>query len=159
MKEIGERFQEARENIGISIEEAATDLKVENSMLQNLESGNIKAFENVVSLKYLIRDYSRYLGMNAEEVLDEYNEYLFDRTSKISLEDIKAAKKRLAKQSEMGKEKHVKSPYTNFKNRRKMSNLWIVFTILILIVTIFITVVYFVQNRPVKEDNTISYIR
>ena len=42
MKEIGERFREMRENIGIELEEAALDLKVTKEELRNIEIGNIK---------------------------------------------------------------------------------------------------------------------
>ena len=41
LKEIGEALKEARENIGISIEEAANDLKLRPSQIENLEAGNV----------------------------------------------------------------------------------------------------------------------
>ena len=77
MKEIGEALKEARENIGISIEEAANDLKLRPSQIENLEAGNREAFKDVFYLKYFIRDYSKYLGLNYEDMIDEFNEYLF----------------------------------------------------------------------------------
>ncbi len=158
MKEIGLQFQESRENIGISIDEVASDLKVEKQDLENLEAGNIKSFANVVSLKYLIRDYSKYLGLNAEDILDEYNEYLFDQTSKISLDDIKAAKKRLAREAEIQKEDKVRSPYTNSKKNE--SRIVFVIVLSILLVMIATVAIYFVfKQKPVKDDHTISYIR
>ena len=84
LKEIGEALKEARENIGISIEEAANDLKLRPSQIENLEAGNREAFKDVFYLKYFIRDYSKYLGLNYEDMIDEFNEYLFECTSKIS---------------------------------------------------------------------------
>lgn len=158
MKEIGERFEEAREAVGISTEEASSDLKVDEEQIQNIEAGNIKAFENVVSLKYLIRDYSKYLGLDAEEMLDEYNEYLFDCTSKISLEDIKAAKRKLAKQTEGVKEKEIKSPYTKFKEKSTVPIwIWVSIGMIILICTCAL-VFYFVGNETPKEEDIIGYI-
>ena len=44
MKEIGETLKEARESIGVSVEEVAGDLKVRPSQIQNIEDGNMKAF-------------------------------------------------------------------------------------------------------------------
>ena len=38
MKEIGEKLKETRENIGISIEEAAEDLKTRPTQIENIES-------------------------------------------------------------------------------------------------------------------------
>ena len=86
MKEIGEKLKETRESIGISVEEAAEDLKMRPSQLEEVEAGNMNAFKDVFSLKYFIRDYSKYLGLNYENMVDEFNEYLFDYTSKLSLD-------------------------------------------------------------------------
>lgn len=151
MKEIGERFKEAREAIDISVEEAAEDLKVDANQIENIEAGNIKAFENVVALKYLIKDYSKYLGLDAEEMLDEYNEYLFDCTSKISLEDIKAAKKRLA--SKQKEEEKVQSPYTKFRfEHKKYQYLLIGACILMLLMAIYVTVTYIGDHRTKNPE-------
>ena len=38
VKEIGERLKETRESIGISIEEAAEDLKMRPTQIENIES-------------------------------------------------------------------------------------------------------------------------
>ena len=54
LKEIGERLKETRESIGISIEEAAEDLKMRPTQIENIESGNMKAFKDVFYLKYFI---------------------------------------------------------------------------------------------------------
>ena len=50
MKEIGEKLKNAREEIGISLEEASTDLKVEESQLKNLEEGNTDSFKDIVNV-------------------------------------------------------------------------------------------------------------
>ena len=92
MKEIGEKLKDAREAMGISTTEAAEDLKLEVSQIENLENGDMENFKDIYYLKYLIRDYSKYLGLDKEDLVNEFNEYLFDYTSKISLEDIKKAK-------------------------------------------------------------------
>lgn len=108
MKEIGEALKEARENIGLSIEEVANDLKLKPSQIENIESGNKDAFKDIFHLKYFIKDYSKYLGLDYEEMIDEFNEFLFDYTSKISLDDIKKAKKKI----DIKEEKQISSPYT-----------------------------------------------
>ena len=103
MKEIGEKLKSARESIGISIEEAAEDLKIAPSQISDLEEGNIETFQDVFSLKFFIRDYAKYLGLDKEEVVDDFNEYLFDYTSKLSLDDIKneAKNKKRGKQNKI----------------------------------------------------------
>ena len=51
MKEIGEKLKETRESMGISIEEAAEDLKLKPSQLENIEDGNREAFDDIFYLK------------------------------------------------------------------------------------------------------------
>ncbi len=111
MKEIGEVLKEQRESIGLSIEEVANDLKLRPNQIEAIEAGNKEAFKDVFYLKYFIRDYSKYLGLDYESMIDEFNEFLFDYTSKISLDDIKKAQKK----AEVKKDKEVRkiaSPYT-----------------------------------------------
>lgn len=145
MKEIGERLKETRESIGISIEEAAEDLKMRPSQLEDVEAGNMNAFKDVFSLKYFIRDYSKYLGLNYENMVDEFNEYLFDYTSKLSLEDIRKAKK----EEEKAKAPKIISPYTIEKKRRKIIPPIIIW---ILILAVLGIVIYFVVDA-VNDNN------
>lgn len=137
MKEIGEKLKNARENIGISIEEAAEDLKMRPSQIENIENGDMEQFKDIFYLKYFIRDYSKYLGINYEEMVDEFNEYLFDYTSKLSIDEIKKAKKDLDEPVE----KKVTSPYTlEYKrvvNKKKIL-LYIMLGIIALVVVFYI---------------------
>ena len=114
MKEIGEKLKEARENMGITIDEVATDLNVPKKQVENLEEGSMESFKDVFYLKYFIRDYAKYLGLNKEDLVDEFNEYLFDYTSKLSLEEIKKAQKEEKKDKIENK---IKSPYTIERER------------------------------------------
>ena len=91
MKEIGEKLKEAREKNGVSKEEAASDLNLRVSQIDNIEEGNLKAFKDVFYLKCFVRDYAKYLGLDEEAIMDEVNEYFFESTSKIPIEEIKKA--------------------------------------------------------------------
>ena len=93
MKDIGLKLKDKREENGLSIDEVAEDLKMRPSQISSIEEGKMVDFKDVFYLKYFIRDYAKYLGLNGEAILDEFNEYLFDFTSKISIEDIKKAEK------------------------------------------------------------------
>lgn len=157
MKEIGDSLKEARENIGLSIEEVASDLKLRPSQIENIEAGNIDAFKDVFYLKYFIRDYSKYLGLSYEDMIDEFNEYLFDYTSKISLEDIKKAKKK-ADRNQAKKEKRIASPYTIEKRRKINSKLIILIILSIMAVFLFGFIVkQVITNNENKQpvDNVI----
>ena len=143
MKEIGEKLKNAREEIGFSIEQVAEDLKLRPSQIENIESGNSEAFKDVFYLKYFIRDYAKYLGLDKEDLVDEFNEYLFDYTSRLSLDDIKAAK------NEKKVSHKIKSPYT-LEKKNKLSI--IMFGVYVIIVILILLIVYFIFNLN-HDDN------
>ena len=138
MKELGEYLKRTRISNGVSIAEAAEDLELSTSHIENIESGNVRAFKDVYNLKEQIKLYAKYLGLNPDKVVDEFNGFLFEHTSKISLDDIKAAQK---KQEE--KERKTRSPYT-IEYKRKIS-FWLVagcvgaFLLLILIIYLVVS--------------------
>lgn len=148
MKDIGNKLKEARESIGVSIEEAAEDLKMRPSQIENIEEGNMEAFQDIFYLKYFIRDYSKYLGLNKEEMVDEFNEYLFDYTSKISIDDIKNAKKKMTEKPK--DKKKIVSPYT-IERRKKVSIP--PFVIYIAIFILLISIIYFAITLSGKKDD------
>lgn len=153
MKEIGEKLRETRESIGVSIEEAAEDLKMRPSQIENIEAGNMDAFKDVFSLKYFIRDYSKYLGLDYEDMIDEYNEYLFDYTSKLSLDDIKKAKKKMNK-NKKDTTKRIASPYTVQKRKLEIPPVVIYLVLIITIILVAYLVVSFFNkdNDDFVED-------
>ena len=95
--------------MGVSINEVSEDLNVSVKQIEDIESGNMEAFKDIFYLKYFIRDYAKYLGLNKEDLVDEFNEYLFDYTSKLSLDEIKKAQREEKKDRI---EKKIRSPYT-----------------------------------------------
>ena len=148
MKEIGESLKEARENIGITIEEAANDLKLKPSQIEDIEAGNKDAFKDIMHLKYFIRDYSKYLGLNYEDMVDDFNEFLFDYTSRISLDDIKKARKQVENSKKIV-EKKVVSPYTYEKPKNKKLTTIIIY---FMIVSIAAIAIYLVVDK-IKDNN------
>lgn len=139
-------MKSARESMGISIEEAAEDLKMRPIQIENIEQGNMEAFKDIFYLKYFIRDYSKYLGLDHEEMVDEFNEFLFDYTSKISLDDIKKAKEKSAQKE---KAKRIISPYT-LETKRKIN---IPPYIIYILIGIFIVlIIYFIISLNDNDD-------
>lgn len=151
MKEIGEKLREERLSIGISIEEAAEDLKMRPIQIENIEEGNMEAFQDIFYLKYFIRDYSKYLGLKYEEMVDEFNEFLFDYTSKISLDDIKEARKKADKTEKINK---ISSPYT-LEPRRRINITPLIIYILIITLVIVGLYVYFRNEQDEFNNNSI----
>ena len=51
MKEIGEKLKQTREEKGVTVEEAAEDLNIRVSQIENIEEGNLKVFKDVFYFK------------------------------------------------------------------------------------------------------------
>ena len=47
MVEIGEKLKEARESMGITVEEAAQDLKIRPAQIESIEEGDKDAFKDI----------------------------------------------------------------------------------------------------------------
>ena len=148
MKEIGEKLKEARESIGVSVEEAAEDLKISASQITDIENGNVEHFQDVFNLKYFIRDYAKYLGLNKEEIVDDFNEYLFDYTSKLSLDDIK-------KESKSKQENKIKSPYTVERKSEKIYQNIIYVAIVVIFLTIVVLLYTIIKEDDKNKDNLV----
>lgn len=153
MKEIGEKLKNARESIGVSIEEASEDLKISPSQITDIENGNVESFQDVFNLKYFIRDYAKYLGLDKEEIVDDFNEYLFDYTSKLSLEDIKSEVKNKKEENK------IRSPYTVERKREKVYQNFIYIAIFVLLVTIIFLLYTILTDEDNDEENLLGGVR
>ena len=155
MKDIGLKLKEKREENGVSVEEAAEDLKMRPSQIISLEEGRKEDFSDVNTLKFFIRDYAKYLGLDGEKLVDEFNEFLFDFTSKIPSEVIEEAKQKREKEK-----KEFSSPYTKKEGHNKTYIICIgvcVLVLLVFIITYF--VVSGVRNNDFKDYNVTYVIR
>ena len=150
MKNIGLKLKYKREENGLSIEEVAEDLKMRPSQISSIEEGKTEDFKDVFYLKYFIRDYAKYLGLDSERILDEFNEYLFDMTSKIPIELIKEAKR------DKNENNDTISPYTKESSKIKVPKIIIgLAAIVILIVVGYFIVSNYKGND--FSDNDITY--
>ena len=150
MKELGEYLKQTRIGNGVSITEACEDLELSTSQLENIESGNVKAFKDIYELRDYIKLYAKYLGLNSDKVLDEFNNFLFQHTSKISLDDIIAAQKK--KESEL-QERKIKSPYTKeYKEKFNFMPIIYFITGVLLIVLIIFVILNFIHKPPERTD-------
>ena len=80
MKELGSYLRRTRIENGVNIEEAAQDMNISVTLLENIEDGNTRAFKDVYKLKQHIRFYAKYLGLDPEKVADELMETIKGNT-------------------------------------------------------------------------------
>ena len=125
MNEIGEELQYARESSGVSLNEASKDLNIKVEILENIEDGRTGAFKDIFELKEYISSYAKYLGLNEEELIDEFNEYMFEYTSKIPIKEIEKTIELKIKE-EKKEDDEIASPYTK---KTKKYNKWVYITI------------------------------
>lgn len=152
MKELGEYLKETRINNGVSIDEAAQDLNFDDFLLESIEDGNTRAFKDVLTMKEKVKEYAKYLGLKPEEVIDEFNDYLFEKTSKISLKDIMDADKASQKN-----EKKVASPYTIIKPKKKNKMPFLVgFLTFALIICLIILIFSLVRPKGIRITNELK---
>ena len=154
MKDIGLKLKEKREENGVSIEEVAEDLKMRPSQIISLEEGKKEDFKDVLFLKYFIRDYAKYLGLDGEELVDEFNEFLFDFTSKIPVEEIEKAKLNNVNK------KNIVSPYTNVvSDNKKVLRVVIPIFLVILLLVVGYFVMSNIEGNDFQDDNVTYVIR
>ena len=133
MTDIGNIFKEKREEIGVKVEEAASDLDITVAQLENLEDGNINAFKDIFFLKELIKKYATYLNVDGEKMIEEFNDFVFDFTSRIPVDEIEQKVKEIEKINEKETRKRISSPYTRKKVRKAKMKLVYFFSILTII--------------------------
>ena len=155
MNEIGEALKYARESSGVSLNEASKDLDIKPEILENIEDGRTGAFKDIYELKDYIASYAKYLGLDENQLIDEFNEYMFEYTSKIPIKEIEKTIELKIKEEK--KDEKIVSPYT--KEKKKYNN-WVYIVvyaviILMIVIAVFWSVKQVTINRSVTD--TISY--
>ena len=153
MKNIGLQLKEKRIENGLSIEEVAEDLKMRPSQIESIEEGKRDDFKDIFYLKYFIRDYAKYLGLDSERILDEFNEYLFDMTSKIPIELIKEAKK------DKNENNDTISPYTKESSKIKVPKIIIGLAAIVILIVVGYFIVSNYKGNDFSDSNITYSIR
>ena len=157
MKDIGEAFREKREEIGVSKEEASTDLGISIAQLDNLEDGNANAFKDVFFLKELIKKYAKYLNLDENELLSEYNEFMFNYTSRIPVAEIEKKVSEIKREEEKEASKKISSPYTKVISPEKKKAKTMVYIVIgIIVVAILLTIVLLVKQK-IDNNNFVGF--
>lgn len=156
MKDIGESFREKREEFGISKEEAANDMEITLAQLDNLEDGNANAFKDVFFLKELIKKYAKYLNIDENEIMSEYNEFMFNYTSRIPIAEIEKKVSEIKREEEK-EPKKVYSPYTKVSEDDKKNSKKIIYIIIAIFVIILIILIALLVKNKVDNENFVGF--
>ncbi len=154
MNEIGELFRVTREDAGVTLAEASKDLDIKEVILENIEDGNIGCFKDIYVLKDNIFNYAKYLGIDPDKVINDFNEYMFEYTSKIPIKEIE---KQI--QSKENVKREVVSPYTKPAKKHSKNVYVLIYSIVIMLVLIL--VIWSIKEITINKavSTTISYIK
>ena len=155
MEEIGNLFLLTREAAGVSLKEVSEDLNIEEAILENIEDGKSGAFSDVFVLKDYVYNYAKYLGLDAEAIVDEFNEYIFESTSKIPVKEIE---KQIIENMKNEEQDKVVSPYT--KREKPVKNGLYLFICIVLVCLLILAVFWSVKQITIntKKANDISFV-
>ena len=143
-------LKSTRESSGLSLEEVSKDLKIDELKLSQVEEGNIGAFNDLFELKRILTEYSKYLGLDPVEVIDEFNEYMFEKTSKLQIKKIEEAVKEDIKEANQNNE--IASPYT--KQAPLKDNKSFVITIIIIFILVVLAIIWSVKQVTIGDAGT-----
>lgn len=149
LNEIGSLLKATRESSGISIDEVSDDLNIKDVIIENIEDGKIGAFKDIFVLKEYIESYAKYLGLDERHILNKFNEYLFEYTSKIPVKEIEKAVLEQAKEQKA--ENKVISPYT--RKITKYNKYFYIIIYAVIFVLIILTVIWSVKQITSDSSN------
>lgn len=154
MNEIGSLLKETRETSGVSIKEASEDLNIKEQFLLNIEDGKIGCFADIFELKGYISSYAKYLGLDVDKIIDDFNEYIFEYTSRIPIKEIERQAKIKAKEDN-GK---MASPYTI--KPRKHSQIYYIGIYVVIALLVILTIFWSFKQITIDnhKTNIISFV-
>ena len=150
MEEVAELLKTTREESGIELSEVSKDLDVSEIVLTNIEEGKIGSFKDIFALKEYISNYAKYLGLDDKKVLDEFNEYLFEYTSKIPIKEIEKTLEINTK--EINEE--IQSPYTTEKPKNRK----VLYIFIYLLVLVLVVLAIFWSVNQITVDKQSAYV-
>ncbi len=150
MIEAGKMLKSTRESSSLSLEEVSEDLNIPVIELEQIEAGSIGSFTDIYELKSMLLEYAKYLGVSTDAVVNKFNEYMFDYTSKIPMAEIE--KKVREKERVQEDEDRVASPYTKQAKKEKS----LPYVIVGLIITVLVILAVLWSIKQITIDNNVT---
>jgi cytoskeletal protein RodZ len=82
MEDIGRQLREAREKLGLTLEEVERATRIRLHHLEALERGDLDALPSAVQARGFLRNYADFLGLDAESLMLRYAEALQSRSGR-----------------------------------------------------------------------------
>lgn len=82
MQSIGNKLQETRERLGISLEEVERGTRIRTHHLEAIERGDFEMLPSAVQARGFLRNYAEFLGLEASSLLLDYADKIQSRHAK-----------------------------------------------------------------------------
>lgn len=141
MKEIGLYFKNLRESNGLKLDEAVNDLGIKVEELENFENGNVAYFDDIFKIKEIIEISSKYFSISEDKMIDKFNTFLYDYTSRIPLNEVEKVSE---ENNDKNQDREIISPYTMVIKSSKpniLLKVLILFSSFIIIYILYILIV------------------
>lgn len=157
MVETGETMRSTRKTTGVSLDEVSKDLEIPVLILEQIEDGAFGAFDDIYEAKRILVEYAKYLGLNTDEVIKQFNEYMFEYTSKIPMAEIEKAVRE--QQKEQDDTDRIASPYTRVYPKEK--TMPYVITGIVVIILVILAVLWSINQITVNNvsNDLIGYFK
>lgn len=146
MNEIGSDFKVARMSSSVTLEEASADTGIPSTALEQIEEGSIGSFKDIFELKGYLQIYAKYLGLDSEKVIDDFNEYMFEYTSKIPIEDLEKAIAEKEKEEVLESTEEIKAVSPYLKPQEDNTITKFVITIIVIIILVALTLIWAIKQ-------------
>jgi transcriptional regulator with XRE-family HTH domain len=87
MEPLGQRLREARERLGLTLDEVERNTRIRTRHLEALERSDWEALPSLVQARGFLRNYAEFLGLDADTVLLEFAGVLQARRTRIRFAD------------------------------------------------------------------------
>lgn len=154
INEISEVLKSTREMSGLTLDEVSKDLEISKLYLEQIEDGNIGSFKDIFELKEYLESYAKYLGLDYKEVIDKFNEFMFEKTSKIPMDEIEKAVREKEKEDALSD--RIASPYTKLAPIK--DNKQFVITLIIIFILVILAVIWSVKQITMGSANMITFL-
>ena len=106
-----------------------------------------------ILLKETIKKYSKYLNLDEDEIMDNFNDFMFSYTSRIPVEDILEQTREIKILESKNDENKIVSPYTLKRKKNNGLKYAIIYTVsVIVLIVLVILIVKFVTDKKVETS-------
>lgn len=140
MKELGEILKKKRKTLGLDLDKVHRATKIQEKYIEAIEEGDGKAFSAEIYYKSFVRSYVKFLGLNGEDLLAQYEK--------------RRCEKDKESKSEQNDKNGGKRPCASKPDKERKNDLKKLFVTLLIACSLCAGFLYLNKNIAVFTDNS-----